>query len=200
MPIRKEDSGRKKILFTLLVGFVLVSSIIGFTLSAIPFGLQGDNEDLKYNGIEFFQLQNGIATRIDGQIIDFIYFPSELTDVETGNITAVLKSARVIYATSDPGSALAPAISGAEFDIGRVLEAKQDSFLNPVFTAANVYNMSIITCNDANPFVPVLYFNFTNTTTGVSEERSCVTINVASESALNKIRDRVIYELLGVIE
>ncbi len=200
MPIRKDDAGKKKVLFTLLVGFVLVSSIIGFTFSAIPFGLQDSSGNMEYNGFEFFQTQDGIATKVDGQLVGFTYFPSELEDFEAGNITSALKSARVVYATSAPESALASAISGAEFDIGRVVEARHNSFLQPVFTSTNPYNRSVITCSDANPFVPVLYFNFTNTTTSVIEERSCVTINVASESALNKVRDRVIYELLGIMK
>ncbi len=200
MPIRKDDTGKKKILFTILVVFVLVSSIIGFTLSAIPFGLQDSNGKMKYNGFKFFQAQDSIATRVDGQLFIFTYFPSELEDFEAGNITAALKSARVVYATSAPDSALASAISGAEFDIGRVVEARHNSFLQPVFTAENAYNRSIIKCSDANPLVPVLYFNFTNTTTSVTEEKSCTTINVASESALNKVRDRVIYELLGIMK
>ncbi len=200
MPIRKDETGKKKILFTLLVGFVLVSSIIGFTLSAIPFGLQDSGGKMEYNGIEFFQTQDGIAARVDGQLVGFTYFPSELEDFEAGNITKALKSARVVYATSDSESALASAISGAEFDIGRVVEARHKSFLQPAFTSENAYNRSIIKCSDADPFVPVLYFNFTNTTTSVTEERSCITINVASENALDKVRDRVIYELLEIIK
>lgn len=200
MPIRKDDSGKRKALFTILVGFVLVSSIIGFTLSAIPFGLQESSGKMEYNGFEFFQTQDGIAAKVDGQVIGFTYFPSELEGFEAGNITAALKSARLIYSTSDPESALAPAISGAEFDIGRVVEARHNSFLQPVFTAANAYNRSVITCSDANPLIPVLYFNFTNTTTSVAKEGSCVKINVDSENALNKVRDRVIYELLGIMK
>ncbi len=200
MPIHKGDSGKKNILFTIVVGLVLVSSIIGFTLSAIPFGLQDGSEGMKYNGFEFFQTQDGIAAKVDGQLVGFTYFPSELEDFEAGNITATIKSVRVIYATSAPESALAPAISGAEFDIGRVVEARYSSFLQPVFTAENAYNRSIITCSDANPFVPVLFFNFTNTTTSISEERSCTTINFASENALNKVRDKVVYELLGIMK
>ncbi len=200
MPIRKGDSGRKKILFTALVGFVLVSSIIGFTLSAIPFGSQQGNGEMEYNGLEFFQTQDGIATRVGGQVIGFTYLPSELEDFDAGNVTAALTSSRVVYATSAPESALASAISGAEFDMGRVAEARHNSFLQPVFTAENAYNRSVITCSDSTPLVPVLYFNFTNTTTSVSEEGSCITINVASESALSRVRDRVIYELLGIMK
>ena len=184
MPIRKGDAGKQKILFTLLVGFVLVSSIIGFTLSAIPFGLQDSGEKIKYNGVEFFQTQDGIAAKVDEKIIGFTYFPSELEDFEAGNITAALKSARVVYATSDPESALAPAISGAEFDIGRIVEARHNSFLQPVFTRENPYNRSIITCSDANPLVPVLHFNFTTTKMSVNEARSCLTINEAPGHAL----------------
>ncbi len=199
MPIRNDDSGKKKILFTVLVGFVLLFSIIGFTLSSIPFGLQDSGGEMEYNGFEFFQTQDGIVAKVDGQLIGFTYFPSELEDFDVGNITNSLKSARVVYATSAPESALASAISGAEFDIGRVVEARHSSLLQPVFTGSNPYNRSVITCSDANPFVPVLYFNFTNTTTSVNEERSCTTINVASDNALNKVRDRVIYELLGIM-
>ncbi len=200
MPIRKDGSRTKRILFTSLVLLVLASSILGFTLSALPFGTQQGSEKMKYNGVELFQSGDGIATKVDGQVIGLTYFPSELEDVDAGNITRTLESSRMVYATSDPDSSIATAISGTEFDINRVLKAGRSSFLAPVFTKENLYNKSIITCSDATAFVPVLFFNFTNSTTKVSEEDGCITINVASESDLNKVRDRVLYELLGAMK
>ncbi len=200
MPIRKEGSRAKKILFTSLVLFVLVSSILGFTLSSLPFGTQQGSEKMEYNGVELFQAGDGIAAKVGGQLVRFTYFPSELEGFDAGNISGTLKSSRMAYATSDPDSVIASAISGAEFDINRVLAAGHSSLVSPAFTKENAFNKSVITCSDATAFVPVLFFNFTNSTTEISGKGNCITINVASESALNKVRDRVLYELIGAMK
>jgi len=198
MPIREKEVKWKKRLFTVIIFIVLGSSIIGFTFSAIPSGLRDQDSSVTYNGIEFFTTQGGLATVIDEQIFEFSYFPDELANVEIGDATSKISSARMVYTTSDPNSTLASAISGAEFDIARILESNYNTFIEVVFNAGNPYGKNIITCDDATSFVPVVLFNFTNTTTDVTDKNNCIIINVESENALNKVRDKIIYELLEI--
>ncbi|MBS3133153.1 hypothetical protein J4470_03425 [Candidatus Woesearchaeota archaeon] len=199
MPIRQESNKTKKMLFSILIGFVLISSIIGFTFSAVPFGLQNQDSTIKYNGIEFFQTQNGIATIIDGQVMEFTYLPDELESMEIDGVTKKISSARMIYTTSDPNSTLASQISGAEFNMAMVLEKNYKTFVDVAFTSDNPYGKSVITCDDATYLIPVFFFNFTNTTTSVTDQNDCIIVNVASEKALDRVRDKIIYELLGVL-
>lgn len=198
MPLRKEENRTKKILFGALLLFVLASSIIGFSFSAIPFGLQEQQGKLKYNGIELTQTQTGFQTAIDGQILEFTYLPADVQGLNVSPAVARLESAKVIYATSHPNSSIAPAISGAEFDMARMLEKKKNSFLDTAFTEPNIYGKAVITCREATPYVPVIYFNMTNTTTSITEEGSCIIVNAGSETDFERIRDKIIYELLGI--
>ena len=198
MPIRKEEGKAKKLLFSIVIGFVLVSSVIGFTFSAIPFGLQPQSTSLKYSGYEFFPTQTGFGTIIDNQIFEFTNLPGDVENLDIGIILSKLSNSPMVYATSDPNSSLASAISGVEFTVSRILEKDSNTFLEVAFTAGNPYGKRIITCEDATPFIPVLLFNFTNTTTNIIEQNNCVIINVESELALNRIRDKIAYELLDI--
>lgn len=197
MPLRKDEDKSKKLLFTVVIGFVLLFSIIGFTFSAIPFGSVTQN-NLKYGDIELVQTQLGLATLVNGQILEFTYYPEDVAATDVSLVTGKLTSARVVYATSDPNSSMAAQISGAQFDIGRVLDSRHNNFLDVAFTVENPYNRPVITCGDATPLIPVLLFNFTNSTTQITEISNCVIINFASENSLTRIRDKILYELLGV--
>ncbi|MAG15501.1 hypothetical protein CMO88_00400 [Candidatus Woesearchaeota archaeon] len=197
MPIREEESKLKKRIFTIIIFLVLGSSIIGFTFSAIPLGLQQNNE-IEYNGIEFFPTQHGLATIIDEQVFEFTYYPDELSEIDLGNVISKISSAKMFYATSHPNSSLASQISGVEFDMARALEINHNSFMEIAFTADNLYEKEVVTCKDATAFIPVLLFNFTNTTTSVTEQNNCIIINTESERSLIKMKDKLIYELLGV--
>ncbi len=199
MPIKKEEGGSKKLLFTIVIGFVLVTSIIGFTFSAIPYSdpTQGS---LKYGDIELVQTNTGYATVLNNQIFEFTYHPS---DLETYNVSALeskLSNVKAIYATSDLNSPLASQISGTEFDLSRILDAEKNVYLDVGFTGSNSFNKSVINCADATPFVPVIYFNFTNTSTELNDAGNCVIVNFASENSLAKIKDTVVYRLIGVLE
>ena len=198
MPIREDEGKTKKLLFSIVIGFVLVSSVIGFTFSAIPFGLQTQDTPIKYSGYEFFPTQNGIGTLIDDQIYEFTNFPEDVENLDIGDITSKISNSRMIYATSDPNSSLATSISGVEFTMSRVLEKDYNTFIEVAFTAGNPYGKRIITCADATPFIPVLLFNFTNTTTNVTDQNNCIIINVESEDSLNQVRDKIVYQLLEI--
>ena len=198
MPIREEEGKTKKVLLSIVIGFVIVSSVIGFTFSAIPFGLQPQDTSLKYSGYEFFPTQNGVGTIIDDQIYEFTNLPGDVENLDIGDITSKISNSPMVYVTSDPNSSLASAISGVEFTMGRVLEKNYNTFIEVAFTAGNPHGKRIITCEDATVFIPVLLFNFTNTTTDITEQNNCVIINVDSEVSLNRIRDKIVYELLEI--
>ena len=196
----KDKNRTRKILFTLLVLFVLASSIIGFTFSPAINNSSGGSGEFKYNGVKVYQAENGLFAEVAGKAIGFTYFPEELGETETGSIASAISSARVVYLTSDAGSAEASSISAAEFDISRALESTKNSFVEVAFTGENDFGKSAVTCADASPSVPVLFFNFTNSTSGLSESSGCFVINFESGRALAKARDKIVYQLIGAIK
>ena len=198
MPLKPEESKTKKILFTAVIGFVLLSSIIGFTYSAIPILPSAQQGNLKFNGIEFFPTATGVAADIDGQFVEFTYYPNELGNLDTAGAVSRITSSRMVYVTSDPNSTLAGDFSGLEYDIGRALERNHNTFIEVAFTANNPFGKRIITCDDANAFVPVVFFNSTNGTTAITLENNCIIVNVGSENGFNRVHDKLIYELLGI--
>jgi len=198
MALKPEENKTKKILFSVVIGFVLLSSIIGFTYSAIPIIPSAQQSNLKFSGIEFFPTATGVAADIDGQFVEFTYFPDELDSLDIGGSISRITSARMVYVTSDPNSTLASQFSGLEFDMGRALERNHNTFIEVAFTANNQFGKRVITCDDANAFVPVVFFNYTNGTTAITQENNCIIVNVGSENGFNRVHDKLIYELLGI--
>ena len=67
------------------------------------------------------------------------------------------------------------------------------------FTTENEYNIPVITCADATPTVPVLYFQRTNETK-VYREGSCIILEAATDFDLLRLKDRILYGIFGVMK
>ena len=196
MPIRKKESNVPKILFSALIGLLLIASVFWFALS---FSLSEDSS-LEYGEIEFFRTQTGLAAEIEGEIFQFTYIPESVSYLNTSGASELLVSSPVSYMTSHPDDSFRELISLTIFDASRALQKKHGHSTLTAFTVENTYNLPVITCLNATPLVPVVLFNLTNSTSSVSVTDSCAVINFDSEDSLQRIHDRLVYELLGVAQ
>ena len=201
MPLRPEESKTKKYIYTIIIGLVFFGSIIGFTYSSLAFSFNSgasDTNTASYNGIDFFPTQFGIGADIDGQVMEFFYFPEDLKTTNVSLLTSTITQSRSVYITSHPNSTFASPISGIEFEMTRLLDSRYNTFLEVGFTDANAYDIPIINCEDATAFLPVVLFNFSNSTSGITEDNNCIVVNFASQTTFDRFRDKIIYELLEI--
>jgi|TARA_B100001964_G_C14254112_1_gene611399 hypothetical protein len=195
---RTRDSGKKiNKIMVYLMGFIMVGSIFGVVF--FGFGSGGGTGSVKYNDFKFVNKGSFWSTTFDGREASFTYFPSDVEFIEVNNdIIGRLKNKIEIDATSDFNDAFAKQISLAEYNMGITLN-NFNVFVRQGFTAENDYDFPVITCENATDFVPVIYFKSFNETK-VYLENSCIIAEALRQDDIERIKDRLVYGMLGIIE
>ena len=196
MPIRKKESNLPRIISCALIGLIMITSVFWFALS---FSAGGGS--VESGGTEFFRTQFGtIAADFDGKIFEFTYLPREVAHLDLGEVTGLLASSGMSYMTSDPDGSFPELTSITIFDAARALAEKHNHVVRTAFTAENEYGLPVVTCLNATPGVPVVLFNFTNSTDPVKVNGSCAVVSFDSEDSLRRLHDGLVYELMGVAQ
>jgi len=191
----------KKILMSAMIMFLFAGGIMGFILSGVPFGVQSavGGGSVKYNGFSFTQTQTGILSEINDRDFLFGYYPAEVEYIQVDNsIVDTLRSSRMTYITSDVNSTEAQAIGGFAYSLGQALESK-GLYAQVAFNSSNRFNFPVVTCKDATSFVPVIFVQVVNSSS-IYQENNCIFINSTSAPGIERLRDRLVYGVLGVIE
>ncbi|MFH1182551.1 MAG: hypothetical protein V1702_06335 [Candidatus Woesearchaeota archaeon] len=188
-----------KILITILIVVVMVSSIIGFVFSDISMGGQNTNS-LSYNGYTFTQSNTGVEMKLNGQTLAFSYLPSQVDFIPlNGTVLEPLTATRMAYITSDANSTNAIAMGGFTYTVSEALKAK-GSFGVQAFIASNAFSKPVVTCLNATKFVPVILVQDSFNTTEIYLENNCIIVNATSSIDIERLGDRLSYGILGVIE
>jgi hypothetical protein len=188
-----------KIVMTVLIVVVMVSSIIGFVFSDISMGGQNTNT-LSYNGFTFTQGNAGVELKLNGQALYFSYLPSQVDFIPL-NSTALepLKASRMVYITSDANSENAIAMGGFTYTVSEALKA-EGSYGVQAFTAGNAFGKPVITCINATKFVPVILIQDSFNTTEIYLENNCIIVNATSSIDIERLGNRLSYGVLDVIK
>ena len=192
--MRKEKESNQKQIIVYFIAFIMVSSIFGIMFS----GYNSQSNSIKYKGIKFTQQNNQWSTTINNQKLLFNYLP---IDVEQITLNQDIKSA--IYnkpqldITSDVNDTFSEEIALAQYTIALALN-NVNIYPRPGFTTNNKFNLSIITCKDATQAVPVILFKQSNQTK-VSIKDNCIIAEAKNNFDILRIKDRLLYSILGVI-
>lgn len=194
--MRKNHDGQKgKKFMVYLMGIVMIGSLFGVVL----FGFGGGATSIKYNDFKFVNKGNFWSTVVDGREAIFTYFPSDVETIVIGdNVINRLENRLEIDVTSDFNDTFAEQISLAEYNLVITLN-NFNIFVMQGFTTENDYNFPIITCEDATSFVPLIYFRSSNETK-VYMEDDCMIAEALRQEDVERIKDRLVYGMLGVIE
>ena len=190
---RREEKGKKFMVY--FIGFVMVASIFG----VIFFGFGGNSmNSTREKGITFVNNGNSWSATIDGREALFAYVPSQVEQIPVeGNIIDRFKNAIEIDMTYDFNDTYAEQIALAQFQMGTTLN-NFNIFLRNGFTSESG-NFPVITCEDSTSFVPVIYFKSSNETK-VYLKNECIIAEAANELDVLRIKDRLVYGLLGIIK
>lgn len=199
VPLKKE---KRKMLgpavFAVLVIGIMSMSVIGF--------IQGGDSNtvrLPYNDIKFTSDQdNNWIGKINDK--EYLFYNHPL-NVETIDIDEqsklILKTSRSLILTSDENSTAAETIGLVGYELTTIL-GKDGIFVDYAFTRNNTFNKQVVNCNNLSNSVgtsiPVIYFTTGNET--LIKYDNCIIAQASSPQDFLRIRDRILYSILKVIE
>lgn len=178
----------------------IVFIMIGTSFSFIFFGFSPQSEVAKYNGIKFSKnpSQNIWIAKINGRNAAFSFLPGEVQNIRMQEGTAAkLKNKFEIDVTYDLNSTYREAIALSQHQMGLTLNA-YNIYVRKGFTANNSFSLPIITCSNSTANVPVIYFRHGNST-GI-HENGCIIAEASSNADFIRVKDRLLYGILGVLQ
>lgn len=193
----KEKKERKK--WGLILFIVLI--MIGTSFSFVFFGFSPATEKIKYNGYSFTFTpnQNIWVAKINGREAAFSFLPKDVEGIFAfEDISTRLNGKFEIDTTSDLNSTFKESIALAQHQMGLTLAA-YNIYLRKGFTTNNTFNLPIITCYDSTLNVPVIYFRYGNTT-NIHVENNCIIAEAITNADFIKVKDRLLYGILGVMK
>lgn len=192
-----EKKEKKKWWLILFIVFIM----IGTSFSFIFFGFSPQNDVVRHNGIKFAKnpSQNIWIARVNGREAAFSFLPSEVQSIPMpADSAAKLKNKFEIDTAYDLNSTYKEAIALAQHQMGLTLNA-YSIYVRKGFTANNTFSMPVITCNDATSSAPVIYFRHGNVT-GIHSDSNCIIAEAAANADFIRVKDRLLYGILGVLE
>lgn len=191
---RKEKKQRSGTIFAFVIAFIMIFSVVGYV------GLERQNSQFKYNGIKFTQDTNSRAwsTIINERQLTFDYFPSEVEYINlSSEIDSSLSNKPEVDTTSEINDTFSEEIALAQYNMALTMNSL-NIYLRRGFAENSTFNLPIITCRDATPAVPVIYFKQSNETK-VTLENSCIIAEARNSIEILRIKDRLLYSMLGII-
>ena len=190
---KKEKQSKWGMVLVLFISFIMISSILGFIYSDT-----GNTGQSRYNKLKFERSDAGWSTTINNQRIFFDYFPLEVEDILLSpEIISFLSGKPEIDTTSDFNDTFAEDIALAQYNMGLALN-NMNVYLRNGFTANNTFNLPVITCEEATYSAPVIYFMQSNETK-VSVKDNCIIAEARNNIDILRIKDRLVYSILGII-
>ncbi|MBW2966482.1 hypothetical protein KY342_05245 [Candidatus Woesearchaeota archaeon] len=190
---KRQENKLVRNLVTLFIVLLMVGSVIGYM-----FG-RGSGESFKYNDYKFLKRGNKFVLKFDREELEFDYFPSDVENINiSSEVFAKFSNKIEIDSTYDNNTKWKAGISVSQFDLERFFSVIGIYFVKGL-TTENEFEMPVITCEDATSKVPVIYFKESNETKVFAEDH-CVIAEAKSELDFIRIKDRLIYGLLKVIE
>jgi hypothetical protein len=193
--MRKQRGQKTKKFMVYFMAFIMVGSVFGI----IFFGFSSGNAStLSYNDFEFVNRGSFWSTSIDGREALFTYFPSdvELIEVDAGAVER-LRNKVQLDVTSDFNDTFAEGIALANYQMGITLN-NFNIFIRNGFTKEQ-QNFPVITCNQSTIYVPVILFRSGNETK-ILLENNCIVAQSAVHADAIRLKDRLVYGMLGIMQ
>ena len=191
-PVEEQPKKKsKKTLYTVIIAGIMILSVIGFTAT------QSSSQTVKYGSYTFKLEGQKWTAKINNQKFSFYYLPSELSYINSTNIynLGYIKS---VYLTFNPNQKYLQVIDLIRFELAENMFNLEIYPVQAVILNNSLYNLPIITCLNATQFVPVIEFRESEYTE-IINQNNCIILNSASESDFIKLKDLLLYKILGVI-
>ncbi len=188
---------RKRTIIGVIIAAVMILSTFGFVLN-----YAGDNagHSEEYKGIKFEQSGNTVVAKINGKLMSFNYFPSQLEYINVSSKTAsLLSSTPTFFVTSDPQDVFAESIDMVSLYLTTALPEVKDVYPVAAFTNSTGFVRPEISCLNATDNVPVVHI-FRSNTTSISGEGGCISVAAQSAQDVLRIGEKLTLVILGVTD
>lgn len=170
----------------------MVASILGFMMDYYT------SQSFHYGKYKFTRTDTGFSTVIDKKDVSFDFLPQDvnLTDFDNAVVDRI-KSTKMFYMTYDLNSSNALTLGRVSYETAITL-GNFNVFVQPAFTNLSKFNLPVVTCANATPFVPVVYFKDSNQTRAYMDS-DCIVLESVSDVDFLRLKDRLLYGFFGII-
>lgn len=187
---------KKETWMGLFIIFILVFSVLGYM-----WGSQQTKSQFSYGKLSFTQRQDKWVTKINKQEFGFDFLPQDVDYINMSEeITNKLANTIMLSITFEPNHTKElEYLDYIRFDLENT--QKPNLFINSgvVYNTSKYNNLRIIACRDSTLSVPVIKFIKSNQTK-IYEENNCIIAEAKNDNELLRVKDRILYAILGVIE
>jgi hypothetical protein len=189
---------RTNIIITIIVAFLMVASIFAFVITDL--GQQGN--ELTYNKYTFQTVNNIYRTKINGNYMDFQYFPADLERINiTQDIVNRLMNAKGMIIVFNPNES----VDNLQYiDFARLDMSNQLS--TPIGFAitkpSSLYSgLPVLGCQNSTTELPFIMINISSSSDFILDNAypNCIIMNAELKDIV-ALKDRLVYRLLGVMQ
>lgn len=195
--MRKKQKEKKLSFVGWFIIILMVSSVFGVMF----YGFSSGQNTFNYNDYKFKVVGQRYITEINNNDVAFYFLPQEVLSINlTTDINSMLTNGQVFYIMFDPEDENMQYIDLLRFELAELgLKGITNKFFIPGITKkSEIYDIPVISCENATQFQPILYFK-TGNTTEIRNENNCIYFEARYNSDIVRLRDRLIYSITGVI-
>lgn len=198
---QRESKRQKKNnrIVAIAMAILMIASLAGIALSG--FNSTSQAPQFSYGDYSFElqpiegTLQSLLVTEVNGREVGFYSLPQDTLQINTQGNLSFLQSTNYLVLTGNPNDVLMGIQDVLRFEMNRASEKAIGGGI--MFSHENYTSYPIITCANASVTVPVVEIVEANKTQ-IIVDGSCIKIDSRPQDILY-IRDRLLYQMLGII-
>jgi len=177
------------------VALILITSMLGVIFG----GYNQPADEFEYNGYQFERVQNKWLFEANGRTIQVDSYPSSVESINISpQIMSSIKSTRMLFVSVPTQGTNLDYIGLASYELSEFLRQEGLYAVAGISDDNTGYNLPLIDCTNATAPIPVVILQQSNQTS-VTEQNNCITISARSGIDFIRIKDKIIFEFLGIM-
>lgn len=182
------------------VGWLIIILMISSVFGVMFYGFSNPQGSYKYNGHTLKVVENNYVTEIDGKQLTFYFLPENVENLNFSEDIKAKLSSPILTILFDPEDENIEYMDLLRFELIELSssEAIKTYFLPAMTKESDIYNLPIMSCDDATATQPTLYF-LTGNSTKIYQDNNCIIFQGTYGTDIVRLRDRLLYQLSGIM-